>query len=423
MEHDLDLSPSLDSSSQDDRNFHPIKDEIPYPKILNRILPPDIRILAWCPFPPEGFSARFSCVQRCYKYYFTQPAFTPTVGAGGLLHSGASKKQQREGWLNIEAMREAAQKFRGSHDFRNFCKVDPSKQIENFTRSVHHVAITEVHPHQSHIGYLDLSDFQQFSPPQSRSQLVVNPNQHHDSDNTSAQSNPKIYAFEVRGSGFLWHQVRHMAAILFLIGQELEQPNLIDTLLNVQEMPRKPSYEMADDAPLVLQDCRFEPELEWIHVGDTAGYRDGALVVPRYKDGKHGLGGVVDELWKLWRKSKMDEILAGSLLDLVVRGNDSSGRQEEKQEQVLPPAKHSQKVFVGGNGPRMAGNYIPVLEKPRNDPVEVINARYAKRKGLAPRNNPPQPSEIDSDDHGGGMEGLEHNPADNQSFSTRVASI
>lgn len=43
--------------------------EIPYCKILNRLLPDEIRAVAWRPAPSD-FSSRFDCVQRTYKYYF-----------------------------------------------------------------------------------------------------------------------------------------------------------------------------------------------------------------------------------------------------------------------------------------------------------------------------------------------------------------
>lgn len=43
--------------------------ELPYIKMLNRVLPPDIRILDWAPVA-EGFSARFDCQSRTYRYYF-----------------------------------------------------------------------------------------------------------------------------------------------------------------------------------------------------------------------------------------------------------------------------------------------------------------------------------------------------------------
>ena len=43
--------------------------ELPYVRMLNQNLPDDIRVLSWAPVGP-GFSARFSCLQRVYKYFF-----------------------------------------------------------------------------------------------------------------------------------------------------------------------------------------------------------------------------------------------------------------------------------------------------------------------------------------------------------------
>jgi tRNA U38,U39,U40 pseudouridine synthase TruA len=43
--------------------------ELDYVQLLNRQLPPDIRILNWRPAPPR-FSARFSGRWRQYKYFF-----------------------------------------------------------------------------------------------------------------------------------------------------------------------------------------------------------------------------------------------------------------------------------------------------------------------------------------------------------------
>lgn len=46
---------------------------LPYVKMLNRVLPQDIRILDWSP-APQGFSARFDCQSRTYRYYFPRGA-------------------------------------------------------------------------------------------------------------------------------------------------------------------------------------------------------------------------------------------------------------------------------------------------------------------------------------------------------------
>lgn len=378
-----------DSASAESLFFHPIRDEIPYCQVLNRLLPPDIRILAWCPAPPPDFSARFSCKERRYRYFLTQPAFTPTFGSAGLISepnkAGSSAGRRREGWLDIDAMREAAHKFIGLHDFRNFCKLDPSKQIENFERRIFHADIDEIDIRQGPVGYVGSPGFQQYEPSSKVPGRYLD-----DDDNLKAQSSaPTIYTFTLQGSAFLWHQVRHMVAILFLVGQGLEPPSVIDDLLDVSKTPSKPQYEMADDAPLVLWDCIFPREgaddradaLDWVYVGDIAGETAGLKGA-----GKHGYGGVVDDLWRVWRGRKMDEVLAGSLLDVVAaqagRSSDGSTAEAAGIEGTAGKSKGSQKVFQGGDAPRFVGGYVPVMRKPRMESVEVINARYAKRKGF-----------------------------------------
>lgn len=44
--------------------------EFNYDMILNNYLPKDIRVTGWAPVPND-FSARFSCIQRSYRYYFS----------------------------------------------------------------------------------------------------------------------------------------------------------------------------------------------------------------------------------------------------------------------------------------------------------------------------------------------------------------
>lgn len=67
--------------------------ELPFIAILNRLLPKDIRIIAWSPIKPS-FNARFDCKHRHYKYFFH--------GRG----------------LDIEKMKEGAARFLGiSHTF------------------------------------------------------------------------------------------------------------------------------------------------------------------------------------------------------------------------------------------------------------------------------------------------------------------
>ncbi|KAG0137843.1 pseudouridine synthase [Tuber indicum] len=311
------------------------QDELPYPQILNRLLPKDIRVLAWCPHPPPAFSARFNCQQRHYRYFFTNPAIAPSPNS-------------TVGNLDIDKMREAAKLYVGDHDFRNFCKLDASKQITRFDRVIHHADIVEL--------------------PQS-----------------SPNNNPKVYYFELHGSAFLWHQVRHMIAILFLIAQGLEQPSLVTEMLDISKNPRKPMYDIANDRALVLWDCVFpDGMLQWLYARGT---------------GLEGRDELLDDVWSSWHKSKIDEILTNGLMKIVsINGDPTSNPALQSASpmlclgelpataQAMRVAKRkakgrSQILVEGGHEPLFRGMYIPVLERKRMEDIEVINARYVEKKG------------------------------------------
>lgn len=340
-------------------DFDPIADELPYTSLLNKLLPPDIRILAWCPSPPLDFSARFSCRERQYRYFFTQPAFAPIPNS--LERHAKSAAKHKDGWLDIEAMREAAKLYMGVHDFRNFCKVDPSKQNYNYERRIFYADIEEVDHSTSPFNFVNKEDF-----------LPNFPITHN-----GMETAPKVYTFTLHGSAFLWHQVRHMVAVLFLVGQGLESPSIVSELLDVQKNPRRPTYEMASDTPLVLWDCVFPHEddptrkdaMQWVYVGDGQGNGDS----------KYGAMGLVDDLWEVWREKKMDEILAARLIDVVTKQGVNPGKLTAPASRK---AAKSQKLFDGGDAPRLQGTYLPVMKKPLLDTIEVINEKYAIRKGF-----------------------------------------
>jgi tRNA pseudouridine38/39 synthase len=359
---EIDQLSMNETDNEDALSFDPVKDEIPYPAILNRLLPLDIRILAWCPDPPLDFSARFSCKERRYKYFFTQPAFSPTPQHLGTKNNGTTGKVMQDGWLNIAAMREAAKKFIGLHDFRNFCKVDASKQITNFERRIFHADIVE----EDATATLGFVNGASFLPEDSQIR------------NGSSQWTryPKVYSFTLHGSAFLWHQVRHMVAILFLVGQGLESPSLVSELLDVKQNPRRPIYEMAADTPLVLWDCIFPHEddierkdaLQWLYVGDEPGRGDI----------KYGSQGFMEDIWRLWRERKIDEVLSGTLIDVVT----SRGKDAWSLTSTPKRGAKSQRVFDGGNAPRLKGTYLPVMKMPVMETTETINEKYAIRKGF-----------------------------------------
>lgn len=117
-------------------------EELDYITMINRLMPEDIRILGWAPVDPT-FDARFACKARKYHYYFS------SIG------------------LDIELMRKACNYFLGTHDFRNFSKIDTNKVERDgfFTRTVKESCI-------------------------------------------ESTSDPEYFRFCVKGKAFLWHQVR-----------------------------------------------------------------------------------------------------------------------------------------------------------------------------------------------------------------------
>ncbi|KAM0871277.1 hypothetical protein ACQ4PT_039514 [Festuca glaucescens] len=170
------------------------RSEIDYVRVLNKILPRDIRVIGWCPVAAD-FLARFSCLGREYKYLFWK------------------------GGLDTSKMQKAASKFIGEHDFRNFCKMD-AVNVSNYKRR-----ITD----------FDISAYDQ-----------------------RLNFDDELWAMTIKGSAFLWHQVRCMVAVLFLIGQGLESTFVVDSLLDITKTPRKPQYTMAPELPLILRSCLFD---------------------------------------------------------------------------------------------------------------------------------------------------------------------
>lgn len=183
---------------QEDKNGNQstkIIKELDYCTMMNRCLPNEIRVIGWTPVTEE-FSSRFSATSRTYRYFFVQKS------------------------LSIESMSKACDYLVGKHDFRNFCKLDIAN-VTNFQREVFYA--------------------------------MIKPVQQADHNNKE-----NIWMLEISGIAFLWHMVRCIMAILFLVGEEKEAPEVVQELLDITTNPAKPSYEFAEDYPLVLHNCGFE---------------------------------------------------------------------------------------------------------------------------------------------------------------------
>lgn len=189
-----------------------VEEELDYPKLLNRVLPADIRVLAWCPAPPD-FSARFDCRHRTYKYYFPL------------------------GNLNIEAMDTAVQHVVGCHDFRNLCKMDVANGVVRYDRRIMSASVRVLAADPFHNG----------------------------TDTSSAYD---MCELTLVGQAFLWHQVRCIMGILLLIGQGKEKTEVMKELLDVGSHPRKPQYCLASHVPLNLFHCEFDCS-DWVVSKET----------------------------------------------------------------------------------------------------------------------------------------------------------
>jgi len=320
---------SSSSNSQDTPN---VMKELRYISVLNRVLPPTIRVVAWSPVTPT-FSSRFACKYRHYKYFF---------------HSRN---------LDVPRMQDAASRLLGEHDFRNLCKMDASKQITNFRRTI--------------------------------LQATISPARLEDKADLDG-----VWVFDLKGTAFLYNQVRHIVAVLFLIGAGLERPSLMTALVNVDKenpypafkegeptppvVDRKPEYQMADGLPLVLWDCVYSDEdVRW-QIDEGDGETGGAS----------GGGGVYRQLRSIHERSTIYSALDAYFLEsaskhhpapmnpfpLAINSSGSGGIAVPDDPGIL-------QIPLGGGTHQRTSRYVPVLSRKRLEDVFAVNERWKAGKG------------------------------------------
>ncbi|WFD25654.1 tRNA pseudouridine(38/39) synthase [Malassezia nana] len=374
-------------------------EELPYVATLNRLLPPSIRVQAWSPVRSD-FSARFDCVYRHYKYFFT-------LGAPFSLSWQPEGASQFSGRLDVDAMREAASRLVGEHDFRNLCKVDASKQITNFVRRIDGATIDPVsagwHTH------------------------VVNETKTTDTDEP-------MYVLNLRGSAFLYHQVRNIMAILFMVGAGLEHPQVVDELINVQQgaaaadrirarawvdsfcdhadaqtpdklllrsLPEphpdltvyetKPSYEMAADRPLMLWECGFRfTDVQWRASAYAGPMPPPSDVQVDYTPAVRA----TSQLHSLWTREMIHAELLRHCLYASMTGSATflspASTFEATRTPVLPapvfaseaPVQRAKLVPLGNGVVRPTTRYTVLAARPRDVSAAEKNKKWREGKGL-----------------------------------------
>ena len=145
----------------------------------NRFLPPDIAV-QWAQPVPAGFHSRASAIARRYAYVLLESPVRPSVDA------------HRAGWvfrpLDGEAMRQAAERLIGEHDFTSF-------------RASACQALTPVkHMRRIAIG-----------------------------------RRGAYWRFEFEANAFLHHMIRNIMGCLVLVGQGLQAPEWMDQVLAARD--------------------------------------------------------------------------------------------------------------------------------------------------------------------------------------------
>lgn len=378
-----DFLPGLDMEDIGTLAHPPLKaaptEEHPFVYMINRHLPDTIRILAWSPVD-EAFSSRYSCTWRHYKYFFSP------VG------------------LDVPAMRAACAFLPGTHDFRNLCKIDPTKQLNQFRRDILHADISPV-----------------------------------DASNPGG-----MHVFDLKGSSFLYHMVRNIMGVLLSVGAGLEPPTLLPALMNAEPgaeaLPSgeplpvvecRPEYMMADALPLTLWDCGYrdgsvtwQPEtrdLQSMVYRSLDAMAERALIQTtlqqHFVDAARALNhGPAPSQMVLGRVLPGPQLRAVTPLnhpilvteedlpndESVSSGNLPIAEGSPNEDTISPTVQipEQRNVFIplGGGTHRkmMSAKYVPVLQRNRLEHFAVQNERWrvkARQKGIKIPDHAPEDAE------------------------------
>lgn len=156
----------------------------------NGRLPPDIRIRS-CREVGPTFHARFSALRKEYRYYVWNTRLLPPTKR---LYNAHVVRP-----LDVEAMREAARRFVGEHDFAAFT-ANPNRPVASTVRTIYAFEVSK------------------------RGSQVC---------------------FRVQGNGFLYKMVRSLVGFLLRVGAGQERPEAVDALL----APGNPRTARVPSAP------------------------------------------------------------------------------------------------------------------------------------------------------------------------------
>ena len=306
-----------DKDNAEEETEEHLLNEYDYATILNRVLPEEIRILGWAPLKSFDFSARHDCNYREYRYYFPK------------------------GKLNIDLMSTAAQNFCGLNDYRNFCKIN----VANCKTFVRRINCFEILPF--------------------------------DKDSSNDSSAHQFYFAKIQGSGFVYHQVRSMMAILFLVGLKRENPSIIKTLLDVKDVQGKPSFGLAKETPLVLFKTSFNENLQWRIAADAY-----AKLMKNFQLKWSELAARTTMTKALIESIEQDTDIKvfHTAHEYIAKGNSNNFCDLSKQIHLESACHAVNSEFLNDNYPIDSKRYKAVLDRPRGKRLEEHFEHLEKKK-------------------------------------------
>lgn len=294
--------PGEDSSKSADR-------EINYVEILNRVLPDHIKVIAWAP-AKQDFSSRFNCQSRSYSYIFPL------------------------GDLCIKSMQDAAEHLVGEHDFRNLCSFDLKHGVTNHKRTIISAKVKPI------------------------SSLICS--------GSSSENQYSFYEIVIVGQAFLYHQIRCIMSILFLVGSRKEKPDIVRSLLDIEKCPARPNYTRASPLSLCLFDCKYDPK----DLPQGFYYDRGALC------------NLLRQLKELWTKYKTKTLMIEQVLfslESLIATNEGDNKSD-----ATSPKLNCWKDFGLECDTMSDKKYVPLLKRPRDESLETklitINAKKSNSK-------------------------------------------
>lgn len=227
-----------------------VNSEINYCLSLNKALPKQIRMIAWRPVMSPKYSARFECLGRTYRYFFPR------------------------GNLDVQKMQEACKYLGGTHDFRNFCTIDPNSPSQ--TKILHEANIKLAA--RNHDG-LEVFD---------------------------------MFYLEIKGKSFLRNMVRSIMTILIFVGQGKEPPDVVKRLLDVETISKKPQYGFSRGYPLNLFSTNFIDEA-------LIGNENGKIpeIINKWIFHPYNLKKVITDMQEHWCKQNVKAMMVYEMLTIL----------------------------------------------------------------------------------------------------------